>query len=64
MVDLRAERVGFNNPEGQLRCGHRRIQVTFGPELFESIRKEAATRDWPMSRMIRHLCEASIEGIE
>lgn len=49
---------------GYNRYGKKLVKVSFGTELFEQIRKEAAERGWGVARMVRHLCEASIEGIE
>lgn len=33
-------------------------------ELHDQIEAEAKLRGWSFSAMVRHLCEASIEGIE
>ncbi len=49
---------------GYVRRGKREVKCCFGEELYSQIRTEAIRRRWPMARMIRHLCEASIEGIE
>lgn len=32
--------------------------------LYDQIMAEAKQREWSFSRMVRHLCEASIDGIE
>lgn len=40
------------------------VQVTFTPELYKQVRAEAISRGWSISRMVNHLCEASIDGIE
>lgn len=32
--------------------------------LHDQIMAEAVKRGWSFSRMVRHLCEASIDGIE
>lgn len=51
-------------------AGHHRednricIKIRFNEELFELVQTEALKREWSFSRMVRHLCEASIEGIE
>lgn len=45
--------------------GYRRVTtIIWGDELFDQIYAEAKKRGWSFSRMVRHLCEASIEGIE
>ncbi len=49
---------------GQLRHKRRHVRVSFTQELFDQISKEALRREWGFSHMVRHLCEASIEGIE
>lgn len=38
--------------------------ITFTVGLHKQIDDEARSRSWTFSRMVRHLCEASIEGIE
>lgn len=40
------------------------IHVRFPRELFEEISKEAESRGWSFAKMVVHLCEASIDGIE
>ncbi len=45
-------------------CGRRIVKVRLPDSLYEQILSEAIKRQWPVARMIRHLCEASIEGIE
>lgn len=50
--------------KGYARRGKREVKCIFGEELYVQIRAEAVKRRWPMARTIRHLCEASIEGIE
>lgn len=45
------------------RDGAVEIKVRFSVELFQQIHNEATVRGWPIARMVRHLCEASIEGI-
>lgn len=51
---------------GYLRKNSRRrnIEVGFPKPLLDQIVAEAVKRGWSVCRMIRHLCEASIEGIE
>ena len=44
--------------------GKRAVKVTFGQALWDQISAEAKARGWPFARMVRFLCEASIEGIE
>lgn len=63
MVDVR-EITPHCTPHGERRHGHVRIQTTYTPELFGQILNEANRRGWTFSAMVRHLCEASIEGIE
>lgn len=50
--------------EGTKDFRQKRINVRFPEELWKQMRLEALSRGWGMQRMIRHLCEASIEGIE
>ncbi len=49
---------------GQVRHLRRHVKVSFTQELFDQIAAEALRREWGFSHMVRHLCEASIEGIE
>lgn len=65
MVDLRAERNEPTRAKGT-KVSSRSIEqcIWFNNELHEQIRAEAVQRGWTFSRMVRHLCEASIEGIE
>ncbi len=49
---------------GQRRHNRRHVKVSFTEELYNKIAKEASRREWGFSHMVRHLCEASIEGIE
>lgn len=44
--------------------GRPAVEIRFYPTLFEKIRAEAIKRSWSFSRMVNHLCEASIDGIE
>ncbi len=44
--------------------GRRCVEIRWPEPLFKAILAEATTRGWSFSRMVRHLCEASIEGIE
>ncbi len=46
------------------RKSRARINLRLPVPLYNQILTEAAKREWSVSRMIRHLCEASIEGIE
>lgn len=51
--------------QGQrIKGGRRAIVVAFPEPLLDQVRAEAIKRGWSVSRMVRHLCEASIEGIE
>ena len=54
----------YRDPKGESRHGKRRMQATFPVGLWKQIDDEAKQRGWPFARMIVHLCEASIEGIE
>ena len=38
--------------------------IRFPDKLYHEIVAEAKKREWSFSHMVRHLCEASIEGIE
>lgn len=49
---------------GYRRKGRKAAEVLFDSMLHEQIRQEAISRGWSFSRMVRHLCDASIEGIE
>lgn len=40
------------------------VNVYFSPELFADIKAEAKTNGWSLNHQIRHLCQASIGGIE
>ena len=40
------------------------LKIYLGAATFQSVRDEAILRGWPVSRMVRFLVEASIEGIE
>lgn len=42
----------------------RHVSIEFATPLFEQILAEAKSRGWSFARMVRHLCEASIDGIE
>lgn len=44
--------------------GRRAVEIRWPEPLFQAILSEATSRSWSFSRMVRHLCEASIEGIE
>lgn len=44
--------------------GRYEIKITITKMLHSQLYKEAKARGWPMARLIVHLCEASIEGIE
>jgi len=50
--------------KGQRRHDRRQVKVSFTEELFQQIMAEANRHEWGFSHMVRHLCEASIEGIE
>lgn len=64
MVDLRAERNEPTRAKGTSTFDGFRCCVWFNAELHKHILKEAKSRKWTFSHMVRHLCEASIEGIE
>lgn len=64
MVDLREERNESCNAKGSPRNDGFRCCVFINAELHKHILKEAKSRKWTFSHMVRHLCEASIEGIE
>lgn len=65
MVDILPEYPARATPAQGTRCRHGRlVSCYFNEELFLAIQKEAVARGWPLGRMIRHLCEASIEGVE
>ena len=49
---------------GRIKKGRRSIEVKFPEYLFQQIQAEARQREWSFGHMVRHLCEASIEGIE
>jgi hypothetical protein len=64
MVDIRVERERETRiAKGHTQTGGIVCSVYFNTELFNQLRAEAISRGWPMSRLIRHLCEASIDGI-
>ena len=50
--------------KGQRRNGRPYIGVRFPETLMSQIILEAKRRQWSVAHTIRHLCEASIEGIE
>lgn len=50
--------------KGQRRNGRPYIGVRFPEALMNQIIEEAKRRQWSVAHTIRHLCEASIEGIE
>lgn len=64
MVDIREERVEVTRATGHVRGKLRQTSVVFNQELFDQIKAEALSRGWTFGHMVRHLCEASIEGIE
>ena len=64
MVDFQAERNEPTRAKGHRRAKGLEQHIYFNPELHEQIRLEAVKRRWTFSHMVRHLCEASIEGIE
>ena len=39
-------------------------KIRFTDDLYFKIKEEAKQHNWPFARMVRHLCEASIDGIE
>jgi len=63
MTDVE-ERARYRTPKGIALGSHKRMPITFTEELFNQIELEARQRGWTFSHMVRHLCEASIEGIE
>lgn len=66
MVDINAEYAPRKAPAKGVAHGPHGILFScyFNQDLFADIQAEAISRGWPVGRMIRHLCEASIEGIE
>lgn len=50
--------------KGTIREGRLRFEIAFSPKLADKIRTEATLRGWSFGRMVRHLCEAAIDGIE
>lgn len=54
----------FYGTSWRRKSGRRVVEVRFTDTMFEKLRLEAAQRGWTIPAMIRHLCEASIEGIE
>lgn len=38
--------------------------IRFPDELFHKIEAEAKRREWSFAHMVRHLCEAAIDGVE
>jgi len=50
--------------KGQYRNGKLAAWTTFPPALFNQIRDEAMKRGWSFNRMVVHLCDSSIDGIE
>lgn len=67
MVDVREERNETTKVpkvrNGRCKTGANQ-SVWFNHELYDQVRAEAISRGWTFGRMVRHLCEASIEGIE
>lgn len=67
MVDIRPERTEDTRIVGRRKSiapgGMISTSVSFNEELFLDIMAEAKSRKWPFSRLVRHLCEASIDGI-
>jgi hypothetical protein len=49
---------------GRIKRGRRSIEIRFSEPLYAAILAEAKLREWSFSHMVRHLCEASINGIE
>ena len=52
------------NYHPNIRNGKPCVTIRFTAELHKQINAEAQKRGWSFSQMVRHLCEASIEGIE
>lgn len=50
--------------KGFLMDGKPSANIRFPQYLFDKIRAEAERHGWSFNRMVIHLCEASIEGIE
>lgn len=50
--------------QGRFRHNRRVVDVGFPTGLYEQIKAEANLRQWSFAHMVRHLCEASIGGIE
>lgn len=49
---------------GRRRNNRPAVEIRFTQGLFDQIKAEAIAREWSFNRMVNHLCEASIEGIE
>lgn len=66
MVDIRAEWEQSTTALGYRRKGHHGVEIAcyFNEELFDQIKVEAVRRGWTLAHMVRHLCEASIDGIK
>lgn len=47
-----------------VRWGKYRRAIVFPTTLHDQIEAEAIKRGWSFGRMVRFLCDASIEGIE
>ncbi len=64
---MEMEQTGSHRPQVTTRRRGGRIVVSnirFPDPLYFAILAEATKREWSFSHMVRHLCEASIEGIE
>lgn len=64
MVDIREERNESTFAKGTKRKTGVIQSCWFNTELHEQIRLAAVKQGWTFAHMVRHLCEASIDGIE
>lgn len=64
-LDMVLDQRWRRQPTGNTRLHYRReVKIVFSIGLFDKILTEAKSREWSFGRMVRHLCEASIDGIE
>ena len=49
---------------GTHRDGKIQFSISLPPATFEQVWNEANLRGWSLTRMVAHLVEASIDGIE
>lgn len=48
----------------RIKKGRRTVEIRWPEPLFLAVKAEADKREWSFGHMVRHLCEASIDGIE